>query len=210
MRIRTLLAGASLAFAVAGAQAALIDRGGGLVYDSVQDLTWLQDGNFAATSGHPIPPFEGFPTPAGHMSFEQQLLWAESLGVGGYTDWRLPRGEFQPGDDPLAITPVVSSELHTLWLQLGSPPPEQTSAGPFFNIQPGHYAAGFRDGVLAGPIFAPWGELGAFDLEPFFYQGAWAVRDGDVAAVPEPGSQALMLAGLALLGVAAARRQRRA
>lgn len=31
------------------AQAALYDRGGGLIYDSVLDVTWLQDANYAAT-----------------------------------------------------------------------------------------------------------------------------------------------------------------
>jgi hypothetical protein len=37
---------------------------------------------------------------------------------------------------------------------------------------------------------------------------AWAVRPGDVAAVPEPEVYALLIAGLGLLGVAAKRRRR--
>ena len=39
---------------------------------------------------------------------------------------------------------------------------------------------------------------------------AWTVRDGDVAAVPEPESYALFLAGLAVMGGALRRRVRRA
>ena len=31
------------------AQAALIDRGGGMIYDDVQNITWLQNWNYAAT-----------------------------------------------------------------------------------------------------------------------------------------------------------------
>lgn len=34
-----------------GASASLIDRGGGLIYDSTKNNTWLQDANYAKTSG---------------------------------------------------------------------------------------------------------------------------------------------------------------
>jgi hypothetical protein len=39
---------------------------------------------------------------------------------------------------------------------------------------------------------------------------AWAVHDGDIAAVPVPGSVALLAGGLALLGVVTRRRGRSA
>jgi hypothetical protein len=40
-------------FAFSGlANAALHDRGNGMIYDSDQDITWLQDANYAMTSGH--------------------------------------------------------------------------------------------------------------------------------------------------------------
>jgi len=44
-----LLAGIALSGA---AQATLIDRGGGLIYDDVLNITWLQDANYAMTSGY--------------------------------------------------------------------------------------------------------------------------------------------------------------
>ena len=34
------------------ANAALYDRGNGLIYDDVLDITWLQDANYAKTSGY--------------------------------------------------------------------------------------------------------------------------------------------------------------
>ena len=33
-------------------EAALIDRGNGLLYDPDLDITWLADGNYAKTSGY--------------------------------------------------------------------------------------------------------------------------------------------------------------
>jgi len=33
-------------------QASLYDRGEGLIYDDVLDVTWLKDANYAKTSGH--------------------------------------------------------------------------------------------------------------------------------------------------------------
>lgn len=32
--------------------AALVDRGGGMIYDTDRDITWLQDMNYAKTSGY--------------------------------------------------------------------------------------------------------------------------------------------------------------
>jgi len=32
--------------------AELIDRGGGLIYDTVLDITWMQDASYAQTSGY--------------------------------------------------------------------------------------------------------------------------------------------------------------
>ena len=46
--ILALLAGLTFSGA---AQSTLIDRGGGLIYDTVFDITWLQDANYAKTSG---------------------------------------------------------------------------------------------------------------------------------------------------------------
>ena len=37
--------GVCLVFSFASTQAALIDRGGGFVYDSDQEITWTQDAN---------------------------------------------------------------------------------------------------------------------------------------------------------------------
>jgi hypothetical protein len=70
------------------------------------------------------------------------------------------------------------------------------------------------DGYWSGTAYAPYSDTGAWgfytgsdqnfsgyqygkiQLNPFY---AWAVRPGDVAAVPEPMSAALFCAGLAVL-----------
>jgi hypothetical protein len=98
-----------------GARPALYDRGGGLLYDDVQDLTWLQDGNYAATeltdarrdaiiaavnSANPswlggrtlseadFRKFAGNYT--GQMSWWGAMAWADQLVYAGLDDWRLP------------------------------------------------------------------------------------------------------------------------
>ena len=56
------------------ANAALLNRGNGLIYDTDLDITWLQDfqlGGFAGT-------------------WEEANGWAQSLVFGGFSDWRLP------------------------------------------------------------------------------------------------------------------------
>lgn len=72
----------------ASASASLIDRGGGLIYDDVLKVTWLQDANFAKTSGY---------NGDGRMSWGEAISWVADLeyydSVRGvtYDDWRLPK-----------------------------------------------------------------------------------------------------------------------
>ena len=63
------------------AQAALIDRGGGLIYDTTLNITWLRDANYAKTSGYDTD---------GKMSWYEATAWAEQLIYGKIEDWRLP------------------------------------------------------------------------------------------------------------------------
>lgn len=69
------------------ASAALHDRGGGLLYDDVLDVTWLQDASYSKTSGYDSD---------GHMGWNQANAWVANLEYSDevrgvvYTDWRLP------------------------------------------------------------------------------------------------------------------------
>jgi hypothetical protein len=83
-------------------QAALIDRGlfdadgvpGGptvrLIYDDDLNITWLGDANFGAGSAFDDVTQFGGTTTDGAMSWQSAVDWADSLTVGGFTDWRLP------------------------------------------------------------------------------------------------------------------------
>jgi len=66
---------------ITNAEAALIDRGNGLIYDPDLDITWLADANYAQTSGYDDD---------GKMSWSAALAWAQQLDYGGFTNWRLP------------------------------------------------------------------------------------------------------------------------
>ncbi len=70
------------------AQATLIDRGGGLIYDTVLNVTWLQDANYAKTSGYDSD---------GRMPWAESVAWANNLVYFDsvrnvyWDDWRLPK-----------------------------------------------------------------------------------------------------------------------
>ncbi len=76
--MRKLILAAVLVLMAGGAQAALIDRGGGFIYDDVQDITWAQDANIN-----------------GLDSWANQVAWAAGYSqthtvYGTFDDWRLP------------------------------------------------------------------------------------------------------------------------
>lgn len=87
---------------VGTAHAALYDRGGGLIYDSTLDITWLQDARYAMTSGYDAD---------GLMTWTEATAWAASLEYGGYDDWRLPA---MPG---VAFGYSPRGELGHMWYE---------------------------------------------------------------------------------------------
>jgi hypothetical protein len=78
------------------AQAALVNRGGGMIYDTTLNLTWLADMNYAKTSGYAasgVAPGSSANTNTiwtdGRMGWNAANAWANNLTYGGFDDWRL-------------------------------------------------------------------------------------------------------------------------
>lgn len=90
-RLHSLVA-ALLAFAAVTAEAALIDRGGGLLYDDGLNITWLQDANFGRGSAFD----DGIDPTDGRMTWRNAVAWADQLSYFDpvrdrvWDDWRLP------------------------------------------------------------------------------------------------------------------------
>jgi Protein of unknown function (DUF1566)/PEP-CTERM motif len=175
------------------AQAALQDRdldGNGAVdafYDTDRNITWLRDANLN-----------------GAQQWEAAVAWADSLSFGGFSDWRLPASDFCN-----SLSGCTASEMGHLWYaELGNTAPTLTNPGEFENLQASWYWSG------TSPII---GVAVAFNMANGRQSNqitgtandlyAMAVRDGDVPAIPEPGTYALF--GVGLFGTwLAVRRQR--
>ncbi len=76
--MRKLILAIALVLMASGAQAALIDRGSGFIYDDVQDITWAQDVGINGTD-----------------TWANQVAWAAGYSqthsvYGTFDDWRLP------------------------------------------------------------------------------------------------------------------------
>lgn len=233
MRLRNIALAAVLALAFSNAQAELFDRGGGLIYDDVLNVTWLQDAKYAVTSG---APFSTTDSPvAGYMTWQHSVDWASSLGyydlvrAKTWTNWRLPK-LFNPElgyqdciSGPGAycsfgsndIDPNTGELANLYYSTLGNAkgPGGLTNTGPFINMGPKFGPADFWYGDLFGAS-AAWdfainiGSQGATSLAGGAHI-AWAVMDGDVAPIPEPSTYAMLLAGLGLLGLTAKRRRQK-
>jgi hypothetical protein len=232
MNIRTTLITSSLLAAglVSGAaQAALVDRGGGLIYDTDLNVTWLADANYAKTSGYDAD---------GLMTWSQATAWAANLSYFDsvrnvtYDDWRLPTSAdtgaagfhctYSGTDCGFNVDPASSEMAHLFFVELGNTSAYTTGGvykggatgvnwglvnkGPFTNFQLRYWSG--RDYAPQ-----PFDEL-SFDTyfgwqyfeDRFTNLSVLAVRPGDVAAVPEAQTYALMLAGLGLIGWRARRR----
>jgi hypothetical protein len=112
--IVTLLIGLSLP-----AHALLIDRGTGMIYDTELGITWLQDANYARTSGYDDD---------GLMNWFDATDWAANLEYGGLSNWRLP---FTPATTIDSIGYFNEGEMAHLYYDEGI---SYSAPGPFVNI----------------------------------------------------------------------------
>jgi hypothetical protein len=244
---------------VSATQAELLNRGNGLIYDDVLDITWMQDANYLFTT----TPDECFIGPEGEicfpasetvglMTFNEANTWAADLSFGGYDDWRLPTSSPIGGstfntnftnnatsDEGYAKTTTNGSDggwrdgsgnpvsemgymYYVNLANLGFYTPNDGSPAAFVE-QPGWGLNNTEQFFNISKDFAPYNYWTGtvFDANKALYfnfasgfQGrgdrdgapgedsmyVWAVRDGDVAAVPVPAAVWLFGTALGLLG----------
>ena len=161
-------------------------------YDTELNITWLRDANVN-----------------GAQDWDTQVAWAANFSFGVYDDWRLPTSDACEGFN------CTGSEMgHLYYVELGNVTDEPlTNPGSFLNLQVAAY--------WSGTAFAPSPSSHAYSF--FLTDGdsgsqlvnnqpgalhAFAVRDGDVTAVPEPATNAMLMLGLGALALATRRRPR--
>jgi hypothetical protein len=210
---------------VGGAQAALFDRGNGLIYDDIFNITWMSDMNYVATSGYSG---SGVLT-NGLIDWYAATTWAEGLNYGGFSDWRLPT--LVP-DDPTCTSwsyrdprgpesfglNCRGGELSHLFVEYfgnqpnmsvqssSKTPEQQGNFDLFINVGHGYWSSTSDTNY---PSICAWdftsynGTQNGCGGKTYGGLLAVAVRDGDV---PAPSSVALSLLGLALLGFGRSKR----
>ncbi|NOT83676.1 MAG: DUF1566 domain-containing protein [Methylococcaceae bacterium] len=177
------------------AQAQLLDRGNGMLYDTDRNITWLN----SAT------------TPKYYMPWSAAMAWASNLVYGGFSDWRLPTlvdttinlttpcGNFGNNGQTCGYNSnTAESELaHLFYDELGLKAYYNTSGlpqagwglvntGPFVNLQKYGYWTNVEAGNGAANGNGAWvfyfdmgGQMPADKDAP---EAVIAVRDGDVVS----------------------------
>lgn len=208
---------------------ALYDRGNGLIYDDVLDITWLQDADHSFTSGY---------DDNGDLTWDGAHQWAQQLVYFGYDNWRLPSANLMNPSNPCwsNIGDCDSGynndrgELgHMFYNNLNILPKYdinnnyQTGHGitdgqftdgetgnnvSILNIQVSYWLS---EGLVSNAgdawIFEIFSGRQAFTDKPLGL-AAWAVHDGDIGASPVPLPAAAWLFGSALVGLGLVRRRK--
>lgn len=185
-------------------------------YDTDLNITWLADANYAQTSGFDQSTWNWYTasTWVANLSFTN--------GANVYDNWRLPT-TLQPDascsglSTPYGYNCTGSEMGHLFYLELGGTAHHSIveSTDPdlekFTNIHQGYYWGSteytqYPTGVWGFNFFGGF-QIAANKTD--VYYPIWAVSDGDVgiAAIPEPESYAMMLAGLGLIAAMARRRK---
>jgi len=187
--------------------AALINNGGGLIYDDVLKITWAQPDTF--------------------RSWGDANAWAAGLTLGGVSGWRLPYISVAEGAGPFTGDPVdcnTATELacrdnelgYMFYHNLGGTYKESIldSGDPDLALFPTLKSQGYWSGTEFDSSFA-WklifhsGELSLDGTGEVNYGvHNWAVHAGNIHPIPIPA--AVWLFGSGLLGLVGMERRKKA
>lgn len=183
-------------------------------YSTEQNLTWLADANYAASSGFaPGNPMDAYRLEPGLLDQPNAVEWAAGLNIHGVTGWRLPTAQnvapssCGPRDDGGAggigpgmycdfipgagVNELADLYFRTLGNSAGS---GWTNTGLFLNVDPvasrgvWYLMGNFYDGpaMAVDHSAADITFAGGHEMIAVesFPGWAWAVHDGDIAATP--------------------------
>lgn len=168
-----------------------------MIYDTVLNVTWLADADYAQTSGYDSD---------GKMDWASAVAWAEQLSYCGYSDWRLPRtlpvngtsyinnlsydGSSDVGyninsrSSELAFMFAVNLNNQSYYDTSGNGPQSgygMANTSPFVNVHEYYYWSATELETIPG---YSWGYSFIVGGQRMYYQPskhhAWALRDGDV------------------------------
>ena len=187
-------------------------------YDTVLDITWLANANYAGTA----------------MIWANANTWAAGLNPygSGITGWRLPTvtDTGAPGCDyaytgtdcGYSVDTATGEMAHMFYTTLGDKAYYNTSGdglqpgwglsntGPFSNVQSLVYWSGSEYAPGASHAWNFYFDLGSQLADLKEHGGnAWAVRPGDVAASTVPVPAAVWLFGSGLLGLVGIARRKK-
>jgi hypothetical protein len=170
----------------------IITANGGVIHDTPN---YFDNGTYTLTTAD-------FNTTAGVMTWWGAQAWANNLTLGGVTGWSLPSTPVEDNGYNVTSSPMGDLFYNQLGGVAGTDIATTHNANYnlFTNVQSYAYWSGSE---FAGSPGCAWyfgtdaGDQSCDGKDVQFY--AWAVRPGDVAAVPVPGAFWLFGSGLVAL-----------